>query len=174
MRPYSRRAEPTIRRMLKHWPTLMGTRQRVLDHLLFSFGTGREWVDGCLADTTGGDSPHGRIIQKRRDDAHIARIDARLGRHPGTKLIQEALDDSEPKWLERARQVHWNIPCDYSPIVNVPDDVTPDWLAVCIEACEGFLHCSVEDTCYPDHPVLLAKARKQVQTILEKLRWKKL
>jgi len=166
MKPYSKRAKPTIRRMAKHWPTLMGTRQRVIDHLLFSIGTGCRWVDGCIVSE--GDSPHGRIQRMR----HEAERDKYFeDTHPvQSKVVKEALANSNLGWQERAKLVHWDIPCEYSPIMNVPEDVQPDWLAVCIEACEGFLASDPAHTSYPDHPKEYTKACKEIQAVLEKLK----
>jgi len=47
---------------------------------------------------------------------------------------------------------------------------SPDWLVVCIEACEGFLASDSVYTSYPDHPKEYEKGCQEIQDVLKELR----
>ena len=45
----------------------------------------------------------------------------------------------ETEYYQKHTWHNWQELCGYSPITKVPDNVTDDWLAVCIELCQSYL-----------------------------------
>jgi len=113
-------AEGAVNFLLTEYGSICPYRNSALSQLLFVIGNATEWVNGRLEydDTT-----RERWFPEGSDpEYHLA------------------LEQCEKDFYANGGVYAWWYPLsDYSRIACVPDNVTPDWLAVCIEACEAYL-----------------------------------
>lgn len=149
---YLRSEPPTVEEIIsdcfKYYPRLYRTRADVVNQLYFVIGNGYKWLRGAIVSS----SPESRIEEwKRREDKTDPDIIKR------NKLFQKIIDEPgiSDKLKDSARRIigiykeDENIQrplldpggprsfypvCKYSKVVNVPDNVRPDWLALSFEA----------------------------------------
>lgn len=105
--------EDTMRDCLEHWPTLYRTRADVIDGLLFVIGNGYEWLDGAL--------------QCEEPEAHLR------PKPTYSPEVEALLAEADADTTERMPHELYPV-SESSRISRVPDDVRPDWLALCREA----------------------------------------
>jgi len=129
--------EARFAQLFREWPTLFRTRLDIIDHTFFVIGNGETWLDGCVVNENP-ESYEENQAQKIRErevrrakvvDGTITEID-RI--YEQTEKEGEALpigprpDDGQPR--------NFYPVCEYSLILEVPDDVRDEWLAVAYEA----------------------------------------
>jgi hypothetical protein len=114
-------AEEAISHMLSRYGSICPCRDAALSQLIWTLGNGREWIEGELRDTMADlEFP---LMEREREEFH----------KENTAFEQEYY-----------KTYTWhNWPDYWKPsslhIGQVPDDVTDDWLRVCVEACQAYL-----------------------------------
>lgn len=146
--------EETFRECYEHWPTLNKTRLDVIDHIMFTNGNGYAWLDGAVSN----EGPESHLETKRSQPDFTKKLESKR------KEFTEKYGADESKWyraalLSASEDMGWvhelekdasrKIPrpfpdagkphsfypiCHYAKICNIPDDVRPDWLDLCLEA----------------------------------------
>lgn len=184
-RAYSTAAEPTVRRLVSHYPMVAGTRQRALDFLLFHFGTGYYWVGGRLVmaiepDEVGNyrhtQRERAKKAKERKAEQYRCAAAARKylaslppeAQEETRRQYKRIRDENYRRRQQVGRRIRWEVPTGHSLILNVPEDVDPGWKALCVEACEMFLAVQyrfVEQTWGS-----IEEGRKAIQEVLTKLK----
>jgi hypothetical protein len=157
-------AEDTVRYLYEVYSYRRGG---ALDHLFFVIGNGYEWQRGELVS---GDLRAELIPQyaeeHRREVTDDMRrmweaFDARMGDKLGciVKPMEERIKEYwRDKLIARDLPVESDYRiyplCKYSRIMNVPDDVTDDWLALAMEAIDWALGLDATEHNATQHEIL--------------------
>lgn len=155
--------ENTILYLLWACPILFKTKADVLEHLFFVLGNGYEWVEGelicrfeaCLDQTPRGiyNAVRKRYKKRRREDVvHIRKIKKafeplieELEQIPNLGIDLSPLKCREPEPLPKkpTKEAQTSLKIERKQIypisrsthiVNIPDNVKPEWLALAKEA----------------------------------------
>jgi hypothetical protein len=89
--------------------------------LFFTIGNGYEWENGKLENVFP-EEDRDRWFPEGSDPEFHYRIEA-----------------FEKEWYKSNPYTNWYPISEYSHICNVPENVAPEWLAICIEACKEYL-----------------------------------
>lgn len=124
------RYRDTLVDALRHWPTLYLNEDDVLLNLFFHIGTGHYWVNGCimydLVAPEDGDDEH-----VERKDPHAARLNDREWRETCVNMPRNKYN-RRPCWIRtKTGGIGHNLTemfGQYSNILQLPDDIQPDWL----------------------------------------------
>ena len=138
--------ETTIQKMFDEYPDLFATRADCLDHLLCTIGNGYEWKWGQLVDWYDDDKDaHERdylnpaVTKAKQSEKNIAKKmkdDKGLWDLRRENDLEDGLPDIGP-YVPSKR--HWYLLSKRSSaLLNVPDDVKPDWKAA-VEECKMML-----------------------------------
>lgn len=90
---------------IQHYVSLYPSHLHVLKHMLLGYGTGYEWIEGGLTYLTFCEKERPPISQKRAKEIY---------KHGNQRTFCN----------------YSNYSVNYSPLFNIPDDVTEDWLHV--------------------------------------------
>ena len=199
----------------RSYPTIYGTREKTLEHILVCNGTGYQWHNGRIVQSCKPitDNKNESLIQQQIlngeltfDDylwkAHLEHAqhcyeeDQKiyhkiLNEHPEytetDKLETKKVFGRSLEEIAQSFLIKWKysvaVPCVYNSIYelycnicNIPDDVTPDWLNICIETLHYMLQAKIdfnertiipEDEIkhfFPDKPI-----NKEVETIADEI-----
>lgn len=137
--------------MMESYPTLFVNEADVLEHLFFINGCGYDWVNGELIDgyqsaeeqiAESKERHRSRIIRDFYDTLRRSWYRGRLNDLKGelVRLASPNYAKNERQKERRRREIIHDSPrsiypiCKYATILNVPDDVKPDWLAAAKKA----------------------------------------
>lgn len=143
-------AEIYIQTLARLYPTIYGTRDGLLEHIFVSIGTGYKWRDGKIV-TDHEDRIRFRKMQAKvkkgtapsvKDQAwlaHLAHAREELKRYP--RVPKEKPSTLACRYQESYKDVdavgqRYYVVEKYSPICLIPENVTPDWLALCVETLD--------------------------------------
>lgn len=148
----------------KNWKTLYRTRADVMDQIFFTIGGGYTWLDGAIVCT--GPEDHLNKIESPREPE----LDAFFNRPDTKKALKDAgLEDP----AERRKNLQVGpieddggprqfYPVDlagsFANILNIPDDITDEWLKVTYEAA-----CMLRDrSTYTTKPLLTKEESRKI------------
>lgn len=129
------RYRDTLVDALRHWPTLYLNEDDVLLSLFFNVGTGYEWKNGCIVFDINGEDGCSPI----REDPHSERLKDRAWREYCVEM---------PRSKYRTRAVWFRTKTGgighhltemfgtYSNILQLPNNIQPDWLAAAKRALD--------------------------------------
>jgi hypothetical protein len=151
--------------MVKEYPGLFPNRVRALEHLFCVYGNGYEWKNGELVGT------EMRISKKARErheeltraiEETVSLLE-KLGGHEEhcalyrleKKAEKWAFDNADLIASSPVTEVHptykFFLMCEeYSALLNIPDDVKPDWLEAAKETASLILNSNPEHECNQD------------------------
>lgn len=140
-------AEVFIETMRLLYPSIYRTRLHTLTHMFLCYGTAYEWRDGKLQDEPGYEAEGFDKIAKKVLKGTAPSVEEMYLKHT-TQTAKDYLKKYTPsgETLEKTVQYFSKMDADldakprsfylseeYSPICHIPDNVTPDWLACCLE-----------------------------------------
>ena len=124
------RAEDTLQFMMDFQGDLFYNRQKCLNQLFCTIGSGYSWVDGELVE----DSLDTKTLLSRwKLVTPIEHAEPTWGVSELGKMKEDILkrrDIKDQKWYPLSKE--------YSYLYNYPDDIKPDWKAL-IEECKQML-----------------------------------
>jgi len=124
--------DKTLKAMALAYPELFQYRAEALNQLFCVNGNGYDWVDGQLVDWME-DNPDPLLVDKRYQRAK--------------ELIEAGYElpfiNDEMNRIRVFMHHDWYPLCEYSNIVNIPDDVQKDWLMGAIETLESMTFAGV-------------------------------
>lgn len=160
------RAEDYLQFQFDFWPELFYSRENLLDHIFCSVGNGLEWRDGEIKDRN---SFHD--CKDEREDRYVLKhpveraVPSYLGiSHRQAKLSHlKLLMNSDNEFADIYKNDYNvitksfnSLSKNHSLIYEIPDNVKPDWLDLCIETI-GYMKESgidVSDIVIPDKTIL--------------------
>jgi len=147
--------ENYIRKSMREYPSLFYNRTQVIEHLFLVIGNGGDWVNGQIKFCDDRARYHRRKFQDPREVIRPYRdVKTEIA---WKKLIGERVDEFEIRFLKEHVKEHnrqtklivenvktlskLHVPqadyypiCEYSAIIDMPDDVRVDWLKGALEA----------------------------------------
>lgn len=115
---------------LRNWPTLYLNEDDVLLQLFFHIGTGYYWVNGCIMyDLVASEDGPGE--HEERKDPHTARLKDREWRETCVNMPRTKYNH-RPCWIRtKTGGIGHNLTemfGQYSLVLQLPDNIQPDWL----------------------------------------------
>ena len=156
--------QETIEESIKNYPALFPERVAVLDHLFCSYGNGYDWVDGELVNIF----PEEAVRDERDavwEDQGKKFVDE-MGEKANEPVLKEYIQETleyfkhlseeyrtiRNEYKKRADRHYslgtykeWCPMCEYSGLVNFPDDIKPDWAVGVKEVANKILALSEEE-----------------------------
>lgn len=139
-----------IKKSLLTYPSLNEDRWDVLFHVLCSYGTGYEWNEnGEIEQTFSSDYAENINDAVKRQFEFILSDKSLL--HSGLSFSREYLkkalltlldwEDNMEKFVpkEKSVEIERYLSLDYSPIYNIPDNISEDWKKAVLEMIEYLL-----------------------------------
>ena len=137
--------ETTLQDMFDGFPTLFATRQECFDHLFLCVGCGYDWMFGQLVESGqynkeihDKDYLNPKVVKAEQSIKNIKKknkTDKELHEFFREENLEEDGIDIGPYDPNKR---HWSEIRTRSNILNVPDDIKPDWKAA-VEECIAML-----------------------------------
>jgi hypothetical protein len=112
---------------LRYWPTLYLNEDDVLLNLFFHIGTGYEWKNGCITFDIGAEQE----MCPLREDPHAERLKDREWREDCVNRPFTKYSRSRCWFRTKTGGIGHNLTemfGEYSNILQLPDNIQPDWL----------------------------------------------
>lgn len=125
-------------KLYRDWRTIYRTRLDIIDHIFFTIGNGYTWLDGGIIATS--DEKPIRVKHPKGAPEFATPEFFALEDHQLQHIImQAAMDAREEKMVvgplpDDGKPRHFYPICEYSDVLNTPEDVREDWLKVVYEA----------------------------------------
>ena len=129
----------TIRSCISNYPSIFPHRAQVLEHLFFTNGNGYEWVEGELVDScpvSPGHSPFWDENPPKDSSSPLMweiKVKTAQEQNAKSRVTLSELDQRcqpSDEWvLEKVYPI-----CKYAKIMNIPEEIKPDWLEAAKEA----------------------------------------
>ena len=115
----------TVRQAMIEYPLLFASRTQVLHHLFWVNGNGYEWLNGELVDY----QPHKLKPYKALEKGYGKEREKALEAFSKFVSKHDEFVDNYKIPLSNVYPI-----CEYACIMNIPDDVKPDWLEAARES----------------------------------------
>lgn len=157
------KVDDVVRQALWFFPTLYDNRTAVLANAMLRYGNGYEWRSGELVDAYGPYDDEERRHPHSSDPATVLEQmierwnEDRSGRDsPLTDTALQTMRANAEATAARVGRVRGNIDelvhrraalecvedlCEFSPLENLPADITDEWLDAAEEVCHAVLAC---------------------------------
>jgi hypothetical protein len=137
--------ETTLQDMFDNYPKLFATRQECFNHLFMTVGCGYDWMFGQLVisgqynkEIHDEDYLNPKAVKAEQSIKNIKmknKIDKELYEFNRMEALEEDGIDIGPYDPNKR---HWSEISTSSNILNIPDDIKPDWKAA-VEECMAML-----------------------------------
>lgn len=137
--------ETTLQDMFDGFPSLFSNRQECFDHLFMTVGCGYDWMFGQLVESGqynkeihDEDYLNPKVVKAKQSIKNIKKknkIDKELYEFNRMEALEEDGIDIGPYDPNKR---HWYPISSSSNILNIPDDIKPDWKAA-VEECKAML-----------------------------------
>jgi hypothetical protein len=137
--------ETTLQDMFDRFPTLFATRQECFNHLFMTVGCGYDWMFGQLVisgqynkEIHEKDYLNPKVVKAEQSIENIEmknKMDREMHEFNRMEALEE--DDVDIGPYDPNKR-HWSEITTSSNILDVPDDIKPDWKAA-VEECKAML-----------------------------------
>jgi len=165
--------------MMIAYPSLFPTRFYAIHHLYLVLGNGYEWQDGRLVERVPDEKRKAieRMLKDGKTEGEmrkaIQKMDDQLygEMRAETRRVSEKLQALSKKYkvdladpVDHPKSFQVYPVCDLSEIMNIPDDVRPDWLAGAEEALAIMeLYPTHDEKERPEHRKFIPVIRKRIE-----------
>jgi len=133
--------EDTVKVGLLAYPSLFPTREYVIDHLYCVLGNGYDWEGGALVETCH-DGKDAIVVKMLREGKSEEEVRSYVADDEDDKRFNNLMKDVEERFPEYKRKLFPELErklkiypiCELCPILELPKDIHPDWLAGAEEA----------------------------------------
>jgi len=131
--------EFTVKVGLLAYPGIHPTREHEINHLFCVLGNGYDWENGALVEKCDDEKLKAveRMLREGRPGEEIRAYTAEEDDKRWKDIVKNLPEDLKSKFREHMHEIHplkvYPL-CELCPILELPEDIRPDWLAGAEEA----------------------------------------
>jgi len=180
-------AEIYLQVMQRLWPSIYRSRIKTLDHMLCGVGTGYKWYNGRLEVSPSlytdlikshsyekmnklyraGKAPSVQDLYLKYRKKHAQEY---ISKFKNTRTKDDTVENIVAKFIELDKEHDevghtFYVSKEYSPICNIPDDISLDWLCLCLETIKMMGEAKIDY----DENSILTKSDKEMRLKLKEV-----